>query len=237
MRTKALLITLLGLMASPSADAAPAWGGYGHMINGFIIGDLSGLDTAVSTLGPASAPGYLQMIGGGGRTLLAGRVLLGGRGFGLMHGIDTAGEGGSASLSGGGGGMDIGVVFPKTDFYLMYPYVGGGGLGMTAAIQNDLAEDALLEFGGELLEPGLTYRYYSGTWYLDFGLGMQRLLFKPDDKGGGGFIIGGELGLMVGVGGSTWQNAQGVEVPALDPMSLTGFYTRLTFGGGGFFFD
>lgn len=58
---------------------------------------------------------------------------------------------------------------------------------------------------------------------------------KPSSKmrGNGGFINGGELGLLVSLHQSQWE-AGDTTAAGIPPARMIGFYFRLLMGGGGF---
>lgn len=229
-RATSTALAALVLFAASPALATPRWGGFGQMHQGTLVGSfgmVSGLD-GPEALGPdGEVGGFGLTFGGGGRALLFGRLLIGGKGFGILM-PDTYTERGVASAGGGGGGLDVGWAFVNDGRYLMYPIIGVGGLGFDVDVANDSATD--ITIGDVVIAPGRRAHFSTGVLYAEIGAGMQQLLFDV----GGGFILGGEVGLLVSVAGSKVEDAAERNVPGVDPASLLGWYTRLTIGGGGF---
>jgi hypothetical protein len=232
------LFAALGLAASPAAhaDTRAGFGGFGHWSQGFMLGDFGGLEPALGAkgaLGEAdSAPGYANTFGGGGRMLMLGGLVLGGRGYGLET-EESHTTAGSAKLSGGGGGVDIGWAFLNDGKYIAYPYVGAQGLGFGLDLDNN-TDDAMAFGTSHSIESTHSAVFASGTWALDFGMGMHQFLFEPEKGGGGGFVLGGEMGVLVGLSGGEWTDSEDVVVKGVDPFALTTLYMRLNVGGGGY---
>lgn len=209
-------------------------GGLGYMQLGTHIGpvgDVEGALTPASALGDrATSPGFGYTIGGGGRLLLMRRLVIGGRGFGVLSGR-VGGDRGSASVTGGGGGLELGVAAVNRDSWLLIPYVGGGGGGLTLEVSNEsgapltIADDESIPSGG-------SRTYDAGFAYMEFGLATHRLLFF----GEGGFALGFDVGATISVAPSAWTTS-GRDIGGIDRARLSGGFLRLTLGGGGFWFD
>ena len=210
----------------------PNWGGWGHASGGVLIGDWGGYRGALThpsgvTLPPARTA--LQ-VGGGGAMLLAGRYVIGGKGFGLFTPRATTGWG-QVALSGGGGGFDVGVVVVNTRRWLVFPKFGMGGLGHTMTVRNESDEDVAFGTDGATIAANSEDTYGSGYFTAEVGVGFKRLTFPRQE--GGGLINGGEIGVMMSITDSGW-NQNDVIVSGVPPFRMVALYLRLDIGGGGF---
>jgi len=210
------------------------FGGIGFMQLGTHIGPVADIASTLrdpNALGDgAVSPGFGYTIGGGGRALLLGRLVIGGRGFGVFT-PRIGGERGFATITAGGGGFELGVAAVNRDAWLLIPYVGGGAGGVTMEVANT-STTTLTIADDEAIPKAGTRTYDAGFGYIEFGLAAHRLLFF----GSGGFAIGMDVGGMVSVGPQKWstgvRNLDGIDRP-----KLSGAFLRLTLGGGGFSFD
>ncbi len=223
----------------------PRWGGFGHFSPGVLIGDWGDFASSfehpvMSSTRELKASPVAATVGGGGRALLAGRYLLGGRGFGMW--VPTMWtDWGSARVSGGGGGFDLGLVVYNQRRWMVYPFAGVGGLGYTLEVRNN--SDAPVTFGGSplattpaagaVIEGGGASKFSTGFWTFELGVGFQRLQYRR--KQGGGLINGGELGLLISLHDNAWSDENDVPVIGAPPARMLGVYLRLNIGGGGFF--
>ena len=81
MRAAILLALGMGFSSSSAHAAKPKWGGFGYASQGFFVGNIGGLtDPLTDTAGEDIAPGLAMTMGGGGKMLLGGLILLSGRG-------------------------------------------------------------------------------------------------------------------------------------------------------------
>ena len=201
---------------------------------GTIIGPVGDFAAAVrpsSALGPdATSPGFGYTIGGGGRALILRRLVIGGRGFGVYT-PRVGSDRGFATLSGGGGGFELGVAAVNRDAWLLIPYVGGGAGGLTLEVANE-SQDSIFVGDDERIPPGGHRTYDAGFGYLEFGLAAHRLLFFE----GGGFAMGVEAGAMLSIASSAWSTDTS-DVNGIGRAQLRGGFLRLAIGGGGFWFD
>jgi len=243
MRTSACTFALLMFLPAAALaregrdDGGPRrarWGGLGFMQLGTHIGpvaDVAGTLRAPDALGErATGPGFGYSVGGGGRAVALRRLVLGGRGFGTFA-PRVGGERGSASFTGGGGGLELGVAAVNRDHWLLIPYVGGGGGGITMQVSND-SDGELFVADDEAIPSGGQRTYDAGFAYLEFGVGAHRLLFF----GGGGLALGVDVGGMFTVASTPW-SAGGRELEGVGRGRFSGGFLRLTIGGGGFSFD
>ncbi len=216
--------------AKPPAE----WGGFGHA---FFGGALFGYDHFDDEMARPRALGndftispLGMQFGGGGKLLIAGTLLVGGKGMGWSVMADQS-QGANVLITGGGGGLDIGYAAYNNDFNLLYPYFGLGGYSLTIEMKNALATQAI-EFGAARVAPDDTDAFSAGFFTFDFGVGYQRLLFF----GSGGFVLGAEGGFLIPILPGAWKDEDGNEVGGLERLGVSGGYLRITVGGGGFIF-
>ena len=195
------------------------------------VADIAGTLREPTALGArATSPSFGYTIGGGGRALMLRRLVIGGRGFGVFT-SRVGGDRGFASVTGGGGGLELGVAAVNRDAWLLIPYVGGGGGGVTVEVDNasdgplTIADDEEIPVGGQR-------SYEAGFGYIEFGLATHRLLFFGD----GGFALGLDVGGLVSVAPTPWSTG-GRDLEGIDRARLSGGFLRLSIGGGGFLFD
>jgi hypothetical protein len=216
---------------APRKERRPKHGGLGYAAVGIVAGPIGDIeDGLVQTLGPGTrSPEFGYTVGGGGRMLLFHRVVIGGKGFGLFP-PEVGGPNGTARVSGGGGGLELGFAAVNRPKVLFFPYFGVGGFGLGLELRNASQQD--IQFGDAApLQPGEERDYASGFVYLEVGAGLHRLVFFGD----GGLAVGFNVGGMFSVAPSQWADA-GEPIEGLDEPRLSGAYLQLTVGGGGFFF-
>lgn len=209
-------------------------GGLGYMQLGTHIGPVGDVEAALTpdaALGErATSPGFGYTVGGGGRTLILRCLVIGGRGFGVFS-ARVGGDRGSANITGGGGGLELGVAAVNRDSWLFIPYVGGSAGGLTLEVSSE-AEGAVTIADDQPI-PGQGSRTYdTGFGDVEFGLATHRLLFF----GEGGFALGFDIGATVSVAPSPWSTG-GQDIDGVERGRLSGGFLRLTIGGGGFWFD
>jgi hypothetical protein len=169
------------------------------------------------------------LLGGGGGAVLFRHLWLGGKGYGLVTGgFDNAA--GTASLSGGGGGLELGFVAVSSRRLMVIPYLGVGGFGTTLEVTNRTADD-FVDGTYVLVPAGQRSTFDAGFWTLDAGLRVERLFFWKNS----GIAVGGELGFISSFTSPAWEVGN-VELGGHDHAGLDGVYLRLTLGGGGFWF-
>jgi hypothetical protein len=233
----ALALAILCVLLPGRADAQLPieHGGYGYASPGLAVVDVSflGVDLAKS-FGldegfPVSPLGFT--LGGGGKALIASRWIVGGKGYLLLFTESTGGDG-TVSMLGGGGGFDIGYAAIQERPWLVYPYQGVGGIGLTMDVSNGGARDVKLG-DSTIIRSGETGTFDTGSITVELGVGMQRLFFEEN----GGFIVGGELGVMLTPAEMTWQDGRERDLAGVHPSRLLGVFVRIDLGGGGFLLD
>jgi hypothetical protein len=233
-------LTLAAVVASASvagvAQAEPpaSWGGFGHAMVSGHFGTFGALESSLrhpAAVGPDFTLNDIVLgAGGGGKALLAGILILGGRGTGWY--VPSSGPDDiDVTVVGGGGGFEIGIAAFNRDHFLLYPYLGVHGYGVDVEIDNKTTRAVM--FGQDALESGNKRTYQSGLWAAEFGIGLQRFLFWRH----GGFMVGAEGGLLTSVVQGDWHDADGNEVRGLQKFGFSGGFIRLTLGGGGFRFE
>jgi hypothetical protein len=230
----ASLVFALVFSAPAGAQPAAEWGGLGY---GFFGGFAGGYNveeelSQVGSLGNDFVLGDVGMqFGGGGSALIAGTVVVSGKGMGWAVPSEHP-QGARVLVQGGGGGLDIGWAVLNSDYNLLFPSVGVGGYGMSVEITNTLALQDV-RFGDAAVAPDSTQVFSSGFFAFDFSLAYQRLLFF----GPGGFAVGAHAGLLVTIARGDWQDEGENTVGGLEDLGVSGAYLRVTLGGGGFLFE
>ncbi len=195
------------------------------------IGEIAETLRAPNALGDRStSPEFGYTIGGGGRALILRRMVVGGRGFGVFT-PRVGSDRGFATMSAGGGGLELGVAAVNRDHWLLIPYVGGGAGGVSVEVAND-ADTAIVIADDEEIPVDGQRRYDAGFGYIEFGLATHRLLFF----GSGGLALGLDFGGIFSVAPTPWSTG-GRDLDGIDRARLSGGFLRLTIGGGGFSFD
>jgi hypothetical protein len=217
---------------APRKERRPKHGGLGYAAFGVIAGPIGDIEEALSTtLGPgARSPEFGYTVGGGGRMLLFHRLVIGGKGFGLFP-PEVGGPNGTARVSGGGGGLELGFAAVNQPKLLFFPYFGVGGFGLGLELHNTSQDQIQLGDAAALL-PDEQRDYASGFVYLEVGAGLHRLIFFGD----GGLAVGFNVGGIFSVAPSRWSDS-GEDIGGVDEPRLSGAYLQLTVGGGGFFFQ
>ncbi len=223
--------------AVPAPERNPWLGGLGFASAGIIAGSFGDIEPALradDALGPDASVGPMAItLGGGGGLLVSGRYMFRGKGFGMFVPSSPTSRG-RVGLTGGGGGLDVGMVIYNRRHWMLYPFFGVGGLGMSLDVDN--GSDGDLVLGGRTIEAGATRTLRTGFATLELGFAFHREVFgpsQPGSSGHGGFIHGGEIGVMTSVAAGRWDD-EGATV-AMAGGQVLGGYLRLHFGGGGFF--
>jgi hypothetical protein len=239
--TVLFIMVLLSGMMLPSkilvAQAPPQGGGFGHFQIGFNLNHFPVLNDYLKNpdiLGNSYSPSREGIqLGGGGYGVL-GRLLLGGSGyFSGFNPIQT--DSASVSLSSGTALFNAGYLLKKTERWLIFPYAGVGGTGLSLRLANrqdsggiffdrnqgiSFGEISKLSLGGIASEVGISFKYFITTC--------------TEDSPHGALMIGFDLGCQASFFTSNkWSDGKGRTLTG--PNSLSGYlpYIRITLGGGG----
>jgi hypothetical protein len=238
---RVLFILVLAFIAQPTmataddgaATGRPTFGGLGHTSIGVGAIQVSGVDAPLrAALGDCGAvgPGSWRY-GGGGKMLLFG-LILGGKGYGFEY-FDGSGSAGTARMSGGGGGFQLGYAIHRSAKALVYPLIGFGGYGIDIELDN--TSDSDITFGDQIVAGASASTFQSGYWAAEVGVGVDWLLMYGGDGGQGGWSLGAELGLQMSVATSEWDTSDGATIGGVAQPRMVGGYLWLHLGGGGFF--
>jgi len=217
----------------------PTWGGWGHATVGVMAGDFGSvgdrLDDGDALDDEINPRPFAAMLGGGGKALLAGRYIVGGKGFAFVPPSQVTSQG-RMTMVGGGGGLDVGLVLFNRRNWLIYPYAGVGGFGYTLDIHNQGERDVVVS-PNITLDPEQEVKLTSGFATLELGFGFARSMFWGDPRkgGAGGMVHNVEVGMMMALSQERWRTEDDVSV-AIPPANLLGAYVRLNIGGGGFLY-
>ena len=197
-----------------------------------MTGDFSAMQKTLepqNLLGVGYGPAPTALAFGGGGGGLWHRLWLGGKGFGMAVAMASS-DRADTSLSGGGGGFELGYAVVATEDWLVVPFFGLGGFGYTLTVKNSSAAPLAL-YAGESVPVNGQREYSAGFFTGELGIRASRLLFFNT----GGFMVGAELGYQTSLQRSAWEETSS-KVPAPESAELRAAYFRLVFGGGGFQF-
>ena len=192
------------------------------MSGGFSAMQNSLSQPTVFGVGYDAAPAGLIYGGGGGG--LWNRLWIGGKGFG-MYVATASTDRGTSTLTGGGGGGELGYAVIANHEWIVVPFFGLGGLGYGLKVKNS-SPVGLTVYPRETIPSGGEQTYTAGFFTGELGLRATRLLFS----GGGGFTVGAELGYMSSLQRAAWASASGSSSP--ESAELRGAYFRVLIGGG-----
>jgi hypothetical protein len=229
----AILFVLTSLL---QANAQNLRGGFGHGYFGAAVNispDIQKDLSSVTLLGNDLHFNRAGIIGGGGGYGVFGnRILLGGSGLGYR--VADATSRGQATLSMGGGFINLGYVVIRRDNMMTFPYIGIGGKGMSLRVKNDTDES--FNIGNRIVAPGDDLKLNSGGISFEAGYSMQLYTFSLSEKGSsGGLLVGLQAGTYVFAGLEDWHIESSDDmVPSFSKAYSFAPYIRLTIGGGGF---
>jgi hypothetical protein len=228
-----VLLLLAGLTVPSGAQKAACtkiFGGSGYFMTGYSRMNVTLLNTRFSAQGiPGIAEGGF-FLGGGGHYVCR-NVIMGGEGGGVISSPSSGGRYGVTS-SGGYGFMNVGYMILKRGAVFTYPLVGIGGGGMSVLITDKTGLPA--GFDEVLRDPAHQSLLMHGGFMLNFSIGVDWFVGGVHDDGEtGGWLIGMKAGYILDTGGKNWMldNQRLTGAPAA---GMSGFYLRLTLGGGGF---
>ncbi len=200
-------------------------GGSGFFAIGVNATDLGPLNARLSDAGYPTFPTDLFAIGGGGQGIVAGRLLLGGEGYGLIA-PSRGFQGREVTVGGGYGLFTIGYRFRPADQLQVYPQVGVGGGGLSLEIGSTGAD----QFDDVLDNPNREASLEKGSVLLSLGAGLE-YRFAPSD-GSGGFQLGLRAGYLLSPYDTDWTLGEDRLADGPDA-AFSGPYVRLLIGGWG----
>ena len=137
------------------------------------------------------------------------------------------------TLSGGGGGLDIGYAMVNSESTLLCPYIQGGYYGYTLDYTNNQNEPIPF-FEGEPVPAGATASYTGAAPRVALGVGMVKLIGGGGESSPvGGFVVAARLAWGTMLSRPRWQEPGGGDVnnggltPAYNGVSLS-----VSIGGG-----
>lgn len=241
-RARALFALLLGILSlsvvavSPvqaqetdADDEAPPpteekYGG-GFFALGVNGTDLGPLNTRLRSAGYPTFPSELFAVGGGGYGVIAGRLLLGGEGYGLI-GPSRGFQGREVNVGGGYGLLTIGYRFDPTDQLVAYPQVGIGGGGLSLEIGSAGAD----RFDDVLDNPNREATLTKGSLLVSLGVGLEYRFRSSDEPGG--FHLGLRAGYLLSPYNTDWTLGEDRLAGGPDA-GFGGPFVRLLIGGWG----
>lgn len=170
--------------------------------------------------------------GGGGYGLFGRRWLLGGSGVGFR--VADATERGEATLSMGGGFINVGYLTTLKESMMSYPYIGIGGNGIDLKVRN--STDEPMSIGNQVIATGDYTKLNAGGISFEAGYAFKFLTFSLAEEGyHGGLMLGIQAGTYIFTGISDWREMSTDEmVSSFSKAYSLSPYIRLTIGGGGF---
>jgi hypothetical protein len=202
----------------------------GSFMTGYSINDFSEMNDLFTANGYPSLDDGSFSLGGGGHFII-NNVIIGGEGHGLP-GNDASDSHYRISQSSGYGFFNLGyIVFSRSNL-LLYPLLGMGGGGTTVTITG--LDQKPADFQDILDDPGRESYITSGGFMLNFSLGTDLFLFGDrSEDGTGGFFAGIRLGYLLDPGKEQWYFSD-QELTGSPDTGMSGFYFRITLGGGGY---
>jgi len=218
------MLSMMLLLATTAwaGGEKPMWGGIGHMTQGFMMGDVTGIGDALDNAADGGAPGAAMLLGGGGRMLLGGLVVVGGGGHGRF-GVPNEGVDYSIMTYGGGGQFDVGVLIYNQQRSWVYPMVGVAFGGTDVVVANH--RNGPMSVGNVTMGSGDRLELSGGYTAIEVGAGVTRLFFGPETQGG--MVLDLQMAAWIPV--STGEYSAGAVSGAPG-----GLLFRINAGGGGF---
>lgn len=219
------------LAQAPPDDAAsdrpaPHGGGAGF----FAIGtNAVGIDALNDRLDAAGYPTFgaaFLSLGGGGYSVVGGRVLLGGEGHGLIRPAQTVG-GRDVTVGGGYGLATLGYLAVARSNWRVYPQLGLGAGGFTV----DIGSTGEAAFDDVLDDPNRRAELTRGSLLVSLAANATYTFSGPDEAGG--FRIGLQAGYLLAPLSGDWQLDDTALDDAPDTSGFGGPFVRLLIGGGG----
>ncbi len=229
----AILFAQMSLWNNVSAQekvGRKLYGGAGYFMMGYSRVDMQEMNARLLSSGyPEVSEGSL-FLGGGGHAIL-GRVLIGGEGGGVAAGTYENGDY-RISSSGGYGFFNLGYVLMERKGLLVYPLAGPGfgGMSLTFTDRHNLPD----AFDDLLADPARQAQMTHGGFMMNFSLGMDWFVGgRKSDQDTGGWVLGLKAGYVLDTARHNWAVDKS-KLSGAPAAGMSGFYVRLTIGGGGF---
>lgn len=228
-----------GLWGQVSAQGPARAGGFAHFQGGVNLGYFPVLNqhlTQPEVLGQSYRPHEEGLqIGGGGYGLI-GKLLLGGSGY-FTGFSPVKADSASVTLSSGTGLFNIGYLLKGDARWIVFPYVGIGGSGITLRIENQADSGGIFFDRQSGISFGEISRLSLGGIAFEAGISVKRFITRlSEDNSHGAAMIGLDIGFQNALFPSrNWADAQGQTLRG--PGSLQAYmpYVRITVGGGGIY--
>ncbi len=163
------------------------------------------------------------------------RLLIGGGGFGLFV-PDMSADSGTVRFDLAGGYFKVGYVIHQTQRYFLSVHGGFGGGVMYTGIENNSRTTPIFFSSSRPVFPLGSNDYFHGYLFYDVGLGNKLIATKvdPNNRKSGGFMLGLDVGTLIGAPVDTWRDETGAVNGIPSPGTIFSPYLRITIGGGGF---
>jgi hypothetical protein len=213
-------------------------GGYGHFFTGPALIEPSDLVHHLqkpSVLGPSFNWDNVGITTGGEGMAEIHQLLVGGGGFGIVV-PDMSSDSGTVKFGYGGGGLKVGYVFKQDEKFFMSLVAGFGGGVMYIGVENNSVSTPVYFSSTFPILPRGEEDYFMGNLIYDVALNTKLIATRvdPDKKSFGGFMLGLDLGTIIGVPIGNWYNEDRDVNGIPSPGTVISPYLRLTIGGGGF---
>ena len=215
----ALALLVQGVQAQEVAPKTCLSGGTGSFYVGDKTLETSGFDFFLPEAATSLEPGLFQL--GGDGYFFINRLLIGGGGH-YSKGAELVHDGNNYQVQGGGGYFSIGYGVWKQPGFILFPYanIGVEAISLDKELDQDIAFDPN-QF------TAMNYGVASPT--LDLGIGTDWFPLKK------GWKVGLKVGYQFALNAAPdWYHTSGnrIEDPQLPDVGLSGFYLRLSVGGG-----
>jgi hypothetical protein len=212
-------------------------GGFGHFQAGVSLGYYPSLTSYLvrpDILGDSYSPQNQGIQLGGGGYGLVGKILIGGSGyFSGFKPVTT--DSASASFSSGAGLFNMGYLLKNNEKWLLFPYAGIGGSGITLKLSNQSDSGGIYFDSQKEISFGEISRLSIGGIAYEVGFSVKYFITRLSEENlHGGLMVGLDLGCQNALFvRNKWADGKGQELRG--PDRIQGFlpYIRITLGGGG----
>jgi len=229
-----LIITFSMLLKAPAfsqnrAETGALTGGFGYFSTGYTTGNFKAFNEMLQKEGYPQIGNGGIFIGGGGDFVINGFVI-GGEGGGVIKPEKSNGKY-QTGISGGYGFINLGYVIFSGKTVLAYPAVGFGGGGSSVRFTDLNSVPA--DFEEILKNPCGQTVITGGGFMLDFSFNSKWFFASTKENGfTRGWLVGLKAGYMLSLGEVEWR-VNNVNMPGVPAANLSGFYVKLSIGGGG----